>query len=102
MLRVVRITGESFDLESGGQLPKTVVISNGITELAIPVDDDTAMEILRLGLSEEEEEPQSVAPDPDEYTIPSTPQPERFHLVPDEPAESGEDYDDPLTGAASI
>lgn len=48
MIRVVRITGEGFNLENGEQEPKALVLSNGENEVSIPVDDEAVNAVLHL------------------------------------------------------
>lgn len=62
MITVIRVTGESYDLETGTQIPKAIVISNGVQELSILVDDDTARKVIGLmmdqpAVSQDMEEP---------------------------------------------
>jgi hypothetical protein len=62
MITVKRITGESYDLETGEEIPKTLVLSNGSQEVSIAVDDETAVEVVKLMVGRQEpmrpEEPQ--------------------------------------------
>jgi len=48
MIRVVRISGESIDLETGKELPKSLVLSNGLREISITVSDEIVQEVIRL------------------------------------------------------
>lgn len=48
MIRVIRIAGESFDLVSGEQLPKALILSNGVREYPLYVDDETAHFVLQM------------------------------------------------------
>jgi hypothetical protein len=48
MIFVTRIIGESYDFSSGSQLPKSMVVSNGVREINIAVSDEVAIEVLAL------------------------------------------------------
>lgn len=48
MIRVVRIAGESYDLETGATRPKEVVLSNGHREVGLPVDDEKVQDLLMM------------------------------------------------------
>jgi len=48
MIHVVRITGESYDLESGTEIPKALVLSNGVREFSLHVDDDTVQAVVEM------------------------------------------------------
>jgi hypothetical protein len=48
MIRVVRLAGESLDLETGTELPKSLVLSNGLREVSIIISDDIAREVVRM------------------------------------------------------
>lgn len=54
MIIVKRITGESFDLETGEQIPKTLVLSNGEREATIIIDDAAALTVVKLMVSDHE------------------------------------------------
>ena len=54
MIVVKRITGESYDLETGEEIPKTLVLSNGIREMAVAIDDETAVEVVKLMVGRQE------------------------------------------------
>lgn len=128
MIRVVRIAGESFDLETKKELPKSLVLSNGTRELSVYVDDDTAAEVLKMML-------EGTRPDTSTSTRPAlkrAPEPVPIHTF-EKPTqarspvpvcsnengrptpsvvaegeeengglEPGEEYDDPATGAGSL
>ncbi len=46
MIVVKRITGESFDLETGSEVPRGLVLSNGSQELIIPASDEVIKSIV--------------------------------------------------------
>jgi hypothetical protein len=48
MIRVVRLAGESYDLETGDQLPKALILSNGVREFSLHVDDETARAVVEM------------------------------------------------------
>jgi len=48
MIVVKRIAGESYDLETGAAIPKSLVLSNGSQELSILIDDDTAAAVIQF------------------------------------------------------
>lgn len=48
MIRVVRIAGESYDLETGSEFPKALILSNGIREFALHVDDETIKAVVEM------------------------------------------------------
>ena len=48
MIRVVRIVGEAFDIETGQCSSKALVLSNGENEVHVPVRDDVINAILHL------------------------------------------------------
>jgi hypothetical protein len=48
MIRITRVVGESFDLETKTETPKALVLSNGIREFHLYVDDDTALSIIAM------------------------------------------------------
>lgn len=48
MIKIVRIAGESFDLETQQEMPKALILSNGERELSLYVDDDVAKEIIEM------------------------------------------------------
>lgn len=132
MIRVVRIAGESFDLENQEQLPKALILSNGKREFPLYVDDDTAKAVLEMMRESVLERPRKVeVPSPEKPVIPNKPKPEPavVHQFPpkkpasnkappmasvvdapepeeeefeDAGAEPGEEYNDPATGAESL
>lgn len=121
MIRVVRLAGESFDLETGAQLPKALILSNGMREFSLHVDDETAMAVVQMmaeleALHRKKAEPGNGAkPAPQEPELevaqppvaesqlwPSTvdaPEDEDFS---EEVREPGEEYNDPATGVGSL
>ncbi len=58
MIRVIRIAGESFDLESGKEMSKAIVLSNGHRELSVYVDDDIIQGLLQMSAEAVSEAPQ--------------------------------------------
>jgi hypothetical protein len=48
MIQVVRIAGESFDIETGKQVSKALVLSNGADEVHVPVREDVIKAVLHL------------------------------------------------------
>lgn len=95
MIFVKRITGESFDFQTGTEIPKMLVLSNGIDEVSVPVDNDDALKVVRLMMaSETSRETHEAAIGPlagPRATPPASPAPR-----------ANNDYADPDTGAASI
>jgi len=118
MIRVVRIAGEIFDLETKKSTPKALVLSNGIRELSIHIEDDTAVAVIALMKEAELLSRMRETKAPDVEVNPET----GFELAP-LPAEGaflegeentseknpdieqdgpGAEYNDPLTGAGSL
>jgi hypothetical protein len=102
MIFVKRITGESFDLETGSQLPKAIVLSNGASEVSISVNDEDAMAVVQLMVdsagSKEPTPLRATSAEPKE-------EPRRSGHVLDlarEIQEASGEYDDPDTGTTSI
>jgi hypothetical protein len=126
VIKVVRIAGESYDLETGAEMPKALVLSNGVREVSIHVDDSVINEVVQM-MQESPSAPAPIAapveppggngglelPDVDLQTPRiSTTQPRPAvnleaeiaaaeATVAGEGFEPGEEYDDPGTGAAS-
>jgi len=130
MIKVTRIAGESFDLETKQELPKALILSNGKREYTIYIDDETAKAVVELmmespAVSEEVKKgngkrsstntrppaprPQVSEPVVIPVTEPAGPPP--MATVGDEPEpemddnsgfEPGEEYNDPATGAESL
>lgn len=65
MIVVARIDGESVDLINGTKTNRTIVLTNGKSEIAVEVSDEVIEAVLRMGIEE------SAAPDYEE--APSTP-----------------------------
>jgi hypothetical protein len=93
MIRVKRVIGESIDLETGATTGKGIVLTNGVSEMAIEVDDAAIEGVLRLiaevggpvrALLEEDTDP---APDP-----PRTHVVESGLQLPDDDWDPGESY----------
>jgi hypothetical protein len=126
VIKVVRIAGESYDLETGSELSKAIVLSNGAREISIHVDDNIIGEIVQM-MTEAQggtlpmgpSKPQVPQPtggngglEPPDVKSPSPPlvKPKvkleaelaaAEAAVSGEEFEPGEEYDDPGTGAAS-
>lgn len=62
MITITRIAGESYNLQTGEQMPKALILSNGIREYSLYVDDHTAKDILSLLLEVSQESTASSAP----------------------------------------
>lgn len=90
-IRVTRIMGESFDLETGHQLPKSIVLTNGVKEIPVFVDDDVALAVIEMMTGESAPKKSSPALET---------KPERPLATPVRPVESS--YIDPDTGAESL
>ena len=124
MIRVTKIVGESFDIDSGKETPKSVVLSNGKREVVIPVGDDVAQAIVGMLVEELEGRlPRTPRPTPTLDEVLSSPdgqealskenygpdwqeqvsrrpvQPELAENPEDGP---GDEYDDPATGVGSL
>jgi hypothetical protein len=116
MIFVSRIVGESYDLGSGKELPKALVLSNGKEELLLFVEDDIIQSIIRLSQTAAPAAPaapvqkqvlklqdQVQVSDESEVRLNPSLIPEPAEL-PEPPVEEGpgSDYDDPTTGVASL
>lgn len=128
MIRVTKVLGESFDLETKEETPKALILSNGIREFQLYIDDATAMAIIAMIQEEKErlsapleEEPvpvkkakRKLPPEfPPEFSKPKledAPVEVRVATVEEMPEEAyesedrepGEEYNDFLTGAGSL
>lgn len=91
MIKVVRIAGEAFDLETGERASKALVLSNGMDEVHVPVRDDIINAVLHLA-----------------YKSRTTPLQEKEAVEEEEPLAQPEliserdEYGDPRSGTASI
>jgi hypothetical protein len=92
MIRVVRIAGEAFDIETGAKSSKALVLSNGVNEVHVPVRDDIINAVLHLVYH---------APENTKEGDPMPPPPEVIVQPPPEDR-SQSAYDDPRSGTASI
>jgi hypothetical protein len=125
MIQVVRIQGESFNLGTGELIPKSLILSNGVRELFLPVDDSTAEEVLRMLVecAEVGEEVPSISgtvePGVHKPVSPSA-KVDSLHIElvdtplseagetpavddkEDDDFEPGEEYNDPMTGIGSM
>jgi hypothetical protein len=131
MIKVVRIAGESFDLENQHEMPKALILSNGAEEFSVYVDDETAAAVLKLMLAGAHPNvSMSTKPAPERPVAPTkavrpaqvrTFEPVHTHENVGEPPpmvevggsaaeveedtselEPGEEYNDPATGAESL
>lgn len=105
MIHVQRVVGESIDLQTGQQTTKSLVLSNGISEVTIPVDDDSVALVLHLihqKLSSEGHETLLDDPKPAPPAAPPSFEEVDQDKVPDDDFEIGEHYREPATGVASI
>lgn len=48
MISVIRIIGESYDLVTGNESPKSLVLTNGSQEVAIAISDKDLSRVLTL------------------------------------------------------
>lgn len=48
MIRVTKILGESYDLETGAETKKGLILSNGISEVAVEVSDEAVDRVITL------------------------------------------------------
>jgi hypothetical protein len=127
MIQVTRITGESFDFVTKQELPKALVLSNGIRDVSLHVDDETARIIVEMLLESEAASHTkgrggngATSPKPKEVYAPvyqDEPEPpyvpdaleqdlgptmELGDEEPEDGLEPGEEYNDPSTGAGSL
>lgn len=103
-ITVSRVVGESFDLGTGEALPKAIVLTDGIVELPVYVDDEIALSVISLAHGNGElQEPEPVeAP-----KKPGKPKKRQRKKVPDAKApeavvDETEAYRDELTGVPSL
>jgi len=91
MIRVVRIAGEAFDIETGERASKAIVLSNGQDEVHVPAGDDVINAVLHLYWS---------APEMTKAEEPL----EAPKVVVEAMQDDGSNrpYDDPRSGTASI
>jgi hypothetical protein len=115
MIKLVKITGETYDIETGKETGKGIVLSNGHEELHIPVRDEDVRDIILLQMKAKEAViavPTGVVgkpADPNPYTEEENLGEGATAVVPlasvaDSPAEDepGPEFDDSSTGTASI
>ncbi len=120
MIRIVRLAGESYDLETGTQLPKALILSNGVREFALHVDDDTAMAVVHMMAEGQQALDEAVAeakvpgngsgePIEEPPRLREVEPPTMASVVDDEAEEEdslerepGEEYNDPATGVGSL
>ena len=124
MIEVVRITGESFDLKSGAEIPKALVLSNGIREIHVTVGDEVVAEVVGMmaeaaGIAHEVGPVPPPAPPPGNGDLDAaveavqqdiqrrvSAQPAPIAQVEDAPVDEdegpGEEYDDESTGVSSL
>jgi len=100
MIRVCRILGEGFDLETGQAYDKALVITNDITEIVVPASEEIIEKILLL-YAESRGAPSngevSMEPEYSEIDQPLFQEPEV-----DEDEGSGEVYYEQGTGVISV
>jgi len=85
MIRVVRVAGESYDLETGDAIPKALVLSNGVREFPIYVDDDTAMAVIAMMAEAQETRNASTVSKVAQVPIPGTGKPQPVVVPESEP-----------------
>lgn len=112
MLRVIKIIEGGIDLQSKEQLPRSLVISNGVTEAAIPVSDSDIEKVIELYVESEGIPQPVVSPSSVERRLPSSPtpvrkafetfEPEKPEMIEDAGFEPGEDCFDRGTGVESL
>jgi len=121
VIRVIRIVGESYDLESGQKLANGIILSNGVSEFMLHVDDEVIIRLLEMQKESTTGEP-FVRPPPSPEVVQDFPEPlvledvhEEYGVVArtfgqeeyfEKPelgeVRSSEDYSDPGTGVASL
>lgn len=106
MIRVTRVIGETYDLETGRESGKLLVLTNGQDEVSIPISDEDLMAVIGLVQKGDEPHPEDRAV-PEQYQEYVEQSMARQDTPPmpddDEPGElHGDEYDDMLTGTASI
>jgi len=114
MIKVSRIAGESYDLETGDKILKAIILTNGKREIAIQVSDEVITQIL---LMERESKGDLQANKPSELKIVTPSFVEQVTFEHAEPTdipkdiveppfsydrEIGEEYNDPDTGVNSL
>jgi hypothetical protein len=127
MITVSRISGESFDLNTGRELPKSIALTNGHREVFVVVDDEIVQEIIKMEMESRNQLPETPAagrPSVPPHRPPVSPSsnvrvnPELAYVVPelaelpDEPSDApeeetsetgpGVEYEDPATGVPSL
>ena len=107
MIKLVQITGESYDLETGKERPKAIVLSNGVRQLSIEVSDEAVKEIIQMQLEVAKKEPlmERMASQPPQIRplVEAAPAPVLAELAETpEDDDPGVDYADSSTGTASI
>lgn len=70
MIRVIRIAGESYDLETGEELPKALILSNGLREFALHVDDETAHAVVQMMAESQEARSQKTVEKAKKVSVP--------------------------------
>jgi hypothetical protein len=117
MIFVSRIIGESYDMNTGKEMPKAIALSNGKEEVLLYVDDNIVQALIQMAKKSERA---VVVPPPVDLQVPARrpepPEDTNVRLnprlvpqvvdVPEEPPAQddgpGADYDDPTTGVASL
>ena len=100
MIRVIRIVGESFDIDTKQETPKMIVLSNGHREVSVPVDDEAARAIVNMLLEELSDKPIQEDKDPVQPKSrgngkPKPRAPKKIEFSPEDGP--GNEYDDPAT-----
>jgi hypothetical protein len=67
MIRVTRIIGESYNVETGETVSKLLVVTNGVDEVAIPIGDAYVESVIRLLTAE------PITPQVPKNTVPAKP-----------------------------
>jgi hypothetical protein len=103
MIVVRRIAGESYDLVTGKEQPKALVLSNGHSEVFVPINEETVLRVIQLMVTS----PQDNAADMSgaTFTVEDPPSPAETHnpaLRVAPPPDESREYDDPETGTVSI
>jgi len=106
MIRVTKIVGESFDIDTKQETPKMIVLSNGRRDISTPVSDEVAQAIVTMLL--EDMGDLRVAP-VQEFKVPAPQKgngkprpktPKKPEFIPEDGP--GDEYDDPATGVGSL
>jgi len=113
VITVTRIIGESYDFGTGKETPKAIVLSNGLSEVAVAVDEETLAQVIALYVEAEQQDhihtsEDGRVPEVDPYhePPPSIQTPDDEPQVPpsfdDIEQEVGPEYNDLSSGVESI